>query len=131
MKPLKYFLFPSCLSFILPLFGAEESDVGGKNHFEMQSATESYESAFIKTILVLVLLIGLAVLTVWIFRKISNGRLRNFNYSKAVKIIEKRPLSPKSMLYLIEAEGKRLLIAESQVEVRQLAILEDSPSPDL
>jgi len=58
------------------------------------------------------------------FKKISHGRLRNFNYLKSIKIIEKRPLSPKSMLYLIEVGGKQVLIAESQLEVRTVASLD-------
>lgn len=90
----------------------------------VHEATESYETAFIKTILVLVALLVLVVLTVWMFRRISHGRLRNMNYLKSVKILEKRPLSPKSMLYLIEVSGKQVLIAESQLEIRPITSLE-------
>lgn len=91
---------------------------------DVQAATESYETAFIKTIVVLVGLLVLVILTVWMFKKISHGRLRSFNYLKSIKVIEKRPLSPKSMLYLIEVGGKQVLIAESQLEVRQVASLD-------
>lgn len=91
---------------------------------EVQQATESYETAFIKTIVVLVGLLVLVILTVWMFRKISHGRLRGMNVLKSVKILEKRPLSPKSMLYLIEVGGKQVLIAESQLEVRSVATLD-------
>lgn len=91
---------------------------------EMQKATENYETAFIKTIVVLVGLLVLVLLTVWMFKKISHGRLRSFNYMKSIKILEKRPLSPKSMLYLIEVGGKQVLIAESQLSVKQIATLD-------
>ena len=91
---------------------------------DVQKATESYETAFIKTIVVLVGLLVLVILTVWMFRKISHGRLRGMNVLKSVKILEKRPLSPKSMLYLIEVGGKQVLIAESQLEVRNVATLD-------
>lgn len=90
----------------------------------MKKVTESYETAFIKTIVVLIGLLVLISLTVWMFRKLSHGRLRSFNYMKSVKILEKRPLSPKSMLYLIEVGGKQVLIAESQLHVKQVASLE-------
>jgi flagellar protein FliO/FliZ len=100
----------------------------GENKLEHQAdthkATESYETAFIKTIVVLVGLLVLVILTVWMFKRISNGRIRTFNYLKSVKILEKRPLSPKSMLYLIEVSGKQVLIAESQLEVRTVATLD-------
>lgn len=91
---------------------------------DVHKTTESYETAFIKTIVVLVGLLVLVILTIWMFKKISNGRLRTFNYLKSVKILEKRPLSPKSMLYLIEVSGKQVLIAESHLEVRTVATLD-------
>lgn len=147
MRYLKFFL----ILFLIPLFAEEkQTDDHPKSHLEaqvdqkteekkegtplpveeipssvdMSKATESYETAFIKTIVVLVCLLVLVALTIWMFRKISNGRLRNFNYHKAVKILEKRPLSPKSMLYLIEVGGKQVLIAESQLEVRTVTTLD-------
>lgn len=87
-------------------------------------ATESYETAFIKTIVVLVGLLVLVILTIWMFRKISHGRFRGMNMMKSIKVLEKRPLSPKSMLYLIEVSGKQVLLAESQLEVRNIATLD-------
>lgn len=95
-----------------------------QNPSEMKKATESYETAFIKTIVVLVALLVLLILTIWMFKKISHGRLRSFNYMKSVKILEKRPLSPKSMLYLLEVGGKQVLIAESQLHVKQITSLD-------
>ena len=91
---------------------------------DVHKTTESYETAFIKTIVVLVGLLVLVILTVWMFKRISNGRVRSFNKLISVKILEKRPLSPKSMLYLIEVSGKQVLIAESQLEVRTVATLD-------
>ncbi len=100
------------------------SEVQHQASSDVHKATESYETAFIKTIIVLVGLLVLVILTVWMFRRISHGRLRGMNVLKSVKILEKRPLSPKSMLYLIEVGGKQVLIAESQLEVRNVATLD-------
>lgn len=97
----------------------------------LTTTTESYEGAFFKTILVLVGLLILVVLTIWMFKKISNGRFRSFNYLKTIKVIEKRPLSPKSMLYLVEVAGKQILISESQLEVRTLSTLDYLGEKDL
>jgi len=90
----------------------------------LKDATDSYETAFVKTIVVLVGLLVLIILTVWMFKKISRGRLRSFNYTKSIKVIEKRPLSPKSMLYLIEVGGRQVLIAESQFNVKEITTLD-------
>jgi flagellar biogenesis protein FliO len=97
----------------------------------IEQATASYEIAFVKTIVVLVALLILVILTVWMFKRLSHGRLRSFNSMKSIKILEKRPLSPKSMLYLLEVEGKRVLIAESQFHVRHLTSLDWIEDKDL
>ena len=91
---------------------------------DLDQATASYETAFIKTIVVLVGILVLIFLTIWMFKKVSNGRLKSFNYLKSIKILEKRPLSPKSMLYLIEVGGKQILLAESQLQIKTLTKLD-------
>lgn len=95
-----------------------------ENTGDVHRATESYETAFVKTIVVLVGLLVLVILTIWMFRKISHGRFRGMNMLKSIKVLEKRPLSPKSMLYLVEVSGKQILLAESQLDVRNVATLD-------
>ncbi len=90
----------------------------------VERVTQSYEMAFTKTIVVLSVLIALLILAVWMVKKVSSGRLRSFNNIKSVKILERRPLSPKSMLYIVEVEGKKILIAESHLSVNQITTLE-------
>jgi flagellar protein FliO/FliZ len=92
------------------------------------AATVSYENAFVKMCVTLVGLIILIVLSVWMLRRIAQGRFTKFSGPRGIAIVEKRALSQKSMLYLIEVKGKQILIAESQLEVRRLADIEDLPS---
>jgi flagellar biogenesis protein FliO len=49
----------------------------------------------------------------------SSGRM--------VNVIERRALSPKTMLYVVEIGNKKVLISESQLEVRTLANYEELP----
>lgn len=102
----------------------EQTEPAKTEESAVHKATESYENAFIKTIVVLVGLVVLIILTVWMFKKVSNGRFKSFNYHKSIKVLEKRPLSPKSMLYLVDVRGKEVLIAESQFEVRAITTLD-------
>ncbi|NGX51017.1 MAG: hypothetical protein K1060chlam2_00874 [Chlamydiae bacterium] len=134
MRYLKLFLLLCCLPLLAdvessPVKKVEEQKIEDMRDetppVDVNKATESYETAFIKTIVVLVAFLLLILLTIWMFKKISRGRMRTFNYHKTVKILEKRPLSPKSMLYLIEVGGKQVLIAESQFEVRTVVTLDD------
>ncbi len=82
--------------------------------------SSSYEHAFIKMILTLGGLLLLVFLTLWALRKLSHGRMGGFGSQKKIKIVEKRPLSPKTVLYLLELDGKEVFIAESQLEIKTL-----------
>jgi flagellar biogenesis protein FliO len=86
--------------------------------------TTSYESAFIKMLLTLGALLFLIILTVWMMRRMSSGRMFRSMGSSQLKIVDKKVLSAKSMLYIVEVEGKRVLISESQLEVRPIAEIE-------
>jgi len=80
----------------------------------------SYEHALIKMILTLGGLLLLVFLTLWVLRKLSNGRMGGFGTPKKIKVLEKRPLSPKTVIYLLELNGKEVFVAESQLEVKTI-----------
>ena len=85
----------------------------------------SYEGAFVKMIVTVVGLVCFVLLTIWALRKIGQGRFRGFGSNRSIQVIEKKPLSPKSMLYLVEVGHQKFLIAESQLEIRRLGTIED------
>ncbi len=85
----------------------------------------SYEGAFVKMIVTVIGLVSVVLLTVWALRKIGQGRFRGFGSHRSIQIIERKPLSPKSMLYLVEVGHQKFLIAESQLEVRRLGMIEE------
>lgn len=87
---------------------------------ETMPAPISYEAAFMKMLLCLAGILLLVFFTAWVLRRLSQGRSGFLNGQKAIKVLEKRSLSPKSVLYLIEVEGQKVLISESQLEVRAL-----------
>lgn len=87
--------------------------------------SEKYEASVLKVFLSLLGLILLIALSFWLFRRLLNRGMRSANNSRAISILEKRTLSPKSILYLVEVEGKKILLAESHLEIRRLANWED------
>ncbi len=91
-----------------------------KKKSSIQATTQSYESAFMKTVMILIFILALIGFTFWMFKRLSQSRVNQLNYMKSIKILEKRPISPKTILYLIEISGKQILIAESQIEVRHI-----------
>lgn len=102
----------------LPSVGSETEQVGPLDQ------PFSYRASFIKMMLTLFALIVLIVVSVWMLRRLSRGRMKQMNYGKQIKIIERRPISAKSILYLVEIGGKRVVISESQFEVRAITTLD-------
>ncbi len=83
----------------------------------------SYEHAFFKMLMTLGGLLLLVFLTIFALKKLSHGKIGGLGSQKKIKVLEKRPISPKSVLYLVEIDHKQVLIAESQFEVRKITEL--------
>jgi flagellar biogenesis protein FliO len=98
---------------------------------QVEEAPISYKGAFTKMMLTLFALILLIVISVWMLKRISQGRTRGGGgYGKLIKVLERRPLSAKTVIYLIEVGSKKVLVAESQAEVRTLTQVDDLDSTD-
>lgn len=98
--------------------------------FNPAEAPVSYKGAFIKMILTLLGIIVLIVISVWMLRRISSGRMKQMNFGRSIKVLERRPISAKSVLYLVEIEGKKVVIAESQLEVRHITSADHLPQDE-
>ncbi len=84
----------------------------------------SYAPNGMKIVLTLFGLVAFLIIAAWALRKLTASRMGIFSSSKGIKILERKAISPKSALYIVEVEGKKILIAESQLEVRALTTLE-------
>ena len=93
-----------------------------------EEMTYSYQHAFIRMLLSLLGLLALVFATFWFLKRMGKGKFR-MGSGHAIHILEKRSLSPKTFLYVVEIEGKHVLISESQLEVRGLTTFE--PKTDL
>ena len=83
-----------------------------------------YGGLFWKTMLTLVAILVFFTIVYYLLRRVTGFRSTKMNLMKNIKILEKRPLSPKSMLYLVEVAGRQFLLAESQIEVRPITQLD-------
>lgn len=126
----KLIFFTLIISF-QPIFAEEspkqQEQVDQNNFFDSMDAPVSYKGAFVKMMLTLGALIVLIVISVWMLRRISHGRMKQMNFGRAIKVIERRPLSAKSILYLVEINGKKVVIAESQLEIRAITTTDNLP----
>ena len=79
-----------------------------------------FKISFFKTLAVIAFCLILIFLALWFFKRFANQKFFNLNEAHHIKIIEKRPISPKSILYLIQVGNRQIVIAESQLEVRAI-----------
>ncbi len=83
-------------------------------------STPSYEPTLFKMIMTLVGLIVLIVVTVWVLKRMVNSPFRLNQLQKTINIIDRKTLSPKSTLYIVEISGRKIAFVESQAEIRKL-----------
>lgn len=55
---------------------------------------------------------------IWILRKMSGSKFGFFHNDSNLRVIEKKVLSPKTMLYVLDFNGQKLLISESSQHVK-------------
>ena len=56
----------------------------------------------------------------------EEGRSIQINHKKHMKILERRPLSPNTYLYLVQIGDQQCMIAESKFQVKHLTTLTQS-----
>ncbi len=87
-------------------------------------------AAFVKMLITLVVLVGLLGITYWFVRRLIQGRLQRGVGTASIQILEKRMISPKTTLYLVEVDHKKVLLAESHLEIKRLLDLESAPQKE-
>jgi len=96
----------------------ETNQLNFENNFQEKFPKPDFQKSFIKMIMSLIFIIFFACITFWVFKKISKTRMNQANNLKTIKILEKRILSPKTILYLVEYEGTKILISESHLDIK-------------
>jgi flagellar biogenesis protein FliO len=108
-------------------FAMNDSEAEEGNKF----VPPSFKHAFTKMMIALVVLVILVALTFWSLKRLNRAKFHQANNTQSIKIIEKRIISPKSILYLVEVENEKVLIAESHLEVRPIQKLTKSTIEDI
>lgn len=80
------------------------------------------------TVLGLILLVLLGV--TWFLKRMLNVRVQQINATSPIKVIEKRALTPKTAIYVLEIYDKRIAIAESHNGVTSLGELKEEEIKD-
>ncbi len=90
-----------------------------------------YSKQFKGTLIAILIIIALVFLLIWLMKRFSNNRPLHMNHRKHIKILEKRPLSPNTYIYLLQVGDKQIVIAESKFQVQKVATLDwNETDPD-
>lgn len=85
------------------------------------STDDHFIKGFMSMLASLGIIIALLLIVSWFFKKMMNTRLQQLNTTSDIKILERRSLSPKATIYLLEIKGKGIVIAESSNGLTRLA----------
>lgn len=86
---------------------------------------------FFNMLATLGLVIAIILIAAWLLRRLLNTRLEQINTTSTVKIVERRALSPKSAVYLLEIYDKIIVVAETQSGITQLGEFSIPPEPEI
>ncbi len=89
--------------------------------------TPDIGAAFVKMLLTFGALIALLFFTYWMVRKLIQFRLQKGVGIPSIQVLEKKMISAKTMLYLVQVDDKKILLAESHLEIKRLESLTAEP----
>jgi flagellar protein FliO/FliZ len=89
----------------------------------MAKESDDFQAKFINMLVMLALLIGLMIAASWMIKRMMKTRTTQLNTSSSIKVLETRYLSPRSTLYLLEINGKGLLVGESHTGITSLGYI--------
>jgi flagellar biogenesis protein FliO len=101
----------NALSPYFPLEVPNQADKGNDRFF----------TEFMNMLATLGFILALILIVAWFVKRMLNTRIQQINTTSPIKIIERRSLTPKTAIYLIEIYDKAIAIAESQNGVTSLA----------
>lgn len=81
---------------------------------------ERFYTEFLNMLATLGLVIAVILMAAWFLRRLLNTRLEQINTTSIIKIVERRALSSKTAVYLLEIYDKVIAVAETQSGITQL-----------
>lgn len=86
---------------------------------------DRFIAEFIHMLAVLGLFIGFLIVVAWFLKRMLNTRMEQINTKSPIKILERRSLSPRTTIYILNIQGLQVAIAESHTGVTLLGPVED------
>lgn len=92
---------------------------------QLPSEEPAGESKFMQELISMLTTLGFLVAAMfavaWILKRLLRSRMEQMNTTSLIKILERRYLSPKSSLFLLEVNGKGILVGETVSGISKIA----------
>lgn len=98
-----------------------DNPFGDVNTDNNKMPDDHFMSDFISMLASLGLLVALILIVSWFLKRFLNTRIQSMNTTSSIKIIERRALTPKTSIYLIEVNNRNIVIAEHTHGVTKLS----------
>lgn len=85
---------------------------------------DRFTSELVNMLTTLGIFIGALIALSWVLKKLMSQRVEQVNQHSNIKIVERRTLSPKSNIYLLDILGKTLVIAETPAGITHLSTID-------
>lgn len=79
-----------------------------------------FEALWSKTLLLLIVILALLFIATYVMKRFDRFKNKEPHQKTQIQLLEKKVLSPKSVLYLVEVDGQKIALAESATNGVQL-----------
>ncbi len=83
--------------------------------------TDKFTGELVNMLITLGFLVAGILALSWVLKRMLNAKVQQENVSSDIKVLERRSLSPKSAVYLIEVSGRQFVVGESAAGLHPLA----------
>lgn len=85
---------------------------------------------FLNMLATLGLLVAALLGASWFVKRMMNTRVQQMNSTSLIKVTERRSLSPKTVIYLLEIQGKTLVVGETPAGLSKLGEFDFPMAPE-
>lgn len=122
-KNLRFFLLLSVT--LLPLLVAAEEAPAHEALPAIDPGDDRFFYEFMNMLTTLGLIVAAIFVISWLLKRMTNTRIQQANTTSLIKIVDRRALSPKACMYLVEIHGKQFVVGETAANI---AVLGEFPA---
>ena len=102
---------------------SDPSQMSHAHYFDMKAGekeNDRFLGEFMNMLTTLGIIVVIILIATWFLKRMVNSRIQQLNTTSVIKIVERRTLTPKTSLYLLDINGMGYILSESTNGVTSL-----------